>query len=115
MEKKFSDVKLGEGPMITVIDAAGRGLITPKKVLEWLKNTAKNNNIPYQLEVAEGGTTDATAIHLTKKGIPTGVVSVPTRYIHTPVEVLSLADLKNGAILVARAVDTAGEYFGGDK
>ncbi len=112
MEKKYSDTKLGEGPMITVIDASGRGLITPKSVLEWLKNTAEEHGIKYQLEVAEGGTTDATVIHLTRSGIPVGVVGVPTRYIHTPVEVLSLEDLLNGSRLIARAVESAHKYFG---
>ncbi len=112
MEKKYSDTKLGEGPMITVIDASGKGLITPKPVLEWLKETAEKNGIKYQLEVAEGGTTDATVIHLTKSGIPAGVIGVPTRYIHTPVEVLSLDDLLNGSKLIARAVESAQEYFG---
>jgi endoglucanase len=105
------DIQLGKGATITVVDAAGRGLIASKKVIEWLKNTAKKNGIPYQIEVAEGGTTDATAIHLTKAGIPTGVVSVPTRYVHTPVEILDLEDLKNASLLVARALETAKDYF----
>ena len=112
MEKKYSDTKLGEGPMITVIDAGGRGLITPRPVLEWLRKTAEENGIKYQLEVAEGGTTDATVIHLTRSGIPVGVVGVPTRYIHTPVEVLSLEDLLNGSKLIAKAVESADKYFG---
>jgi len=110
-ESAHTDIKLGKGPAITVADAAGRGLIATKKVLEWLTETAEKNEIPYQLEVAEGGTTDATAIHLTKAGIPTGVISVPARYIHTPVEVIDLEDLKNAAMLVARALERADRYF----
>ena len=110
-ESAYMDIKLGKGPAITVIDAAGRGLIASKLVIKWLRETAEKYNIPYQLEVAEGGTTDATAIHLTKAGIPTGVISVPTRYIHSPIEVLDLNDLKNGALLIARALETAQNYF----
>lgn len=110
-ESAYMDIKAGGGPAITVVDASGRGLIASKKVIEWLKTTAEKHSIPYQLEVAEGGTTDATAIHLTKAGIPTGVVSVPTRYIHTPVEVLDLEDLKNTASLTAKALETAEKYF----
>ncbi|AKG90862.1 Cellulase M [Geoglobus ahangari] len=105
------DVKLDKGPVITVADASGRGLIAPKRVLDWLVETAEGSKIEYQLEVGEGGTTDATAIHLTKSGIPTGVVSVPARYIHTPVEVISLKDLDQSAELVARALETAEKYF----
>ncbi|MBC7293952.1 MAG: M42 family metallopeptidase, partial [Thermoleophilia bacterium] len=91
----------GAGPVITVLDAGGRGLIAPRPVLRWLRAAAERAAIPYQLEAGGGGTTDATAIHLTKAGIPTGVISVPTRYIHSPVEVVSLDDLEKGAELVA--------------
>jgi endoglucanase len=110
-ESAYMDVKLGKGPAITVADASGRGLIASKKVLDWLCSTAEKYGISYQLEVAEGGTTDATAIHLTKSGIPSGVVSVPTRYIHTPVEVLDLSDLEKSSLLVARALETASKHF----
>jgi putative aminopeptidase FrvX len=61
--------------------------------------------------VGDGGNTDATAIHITKTGIPCSVISVPTRYIHSPVEVLSLRDLEQGAALVAAAILRAHEYF----
>ncbi|MDD1723240.1 MAG: M42 family peptidase, partial [Methanothrix sp.] len=64
-----------------------------------------------QLEASEGGTTDATSIYLTKSGIPTGVISVATRYIHSPVEVLSLSDVERSAELMARCMETAGRYF----
>ncbi len=110
-ESAHMDVKMGKGPAITVVDASGRGLIASKNVLRWLRETAEKYEIPYQLEVAEGGTTDATAIHLTKSGIPTGVISVPARYIHSPVEVIDLEDLKNGALLIARALERAEKYF----
>jgi len=110
-ESTHMDIKLGKGPAITIADASGRGLIASKKVLSWLKETAEKYEIPYQLEVAEGGTTDATAIHLTKAGIPSGVISVPARYIHSPVEVVDLDDLNNSALLVARALERAEKYF----
>ncbi len=110
-ESAHMDIKLGSGPAITVVDASGRGLIASRRVLEWLRSTAERFEIPYQLEVAEGGTTDATAIHLTKSGIPTGVISVPARYIHSPVEMIDLEDLKNTVLLVARSLETAKDYF----
>jgi putative aminopeptidase FrvX len=104
-------VVLGEGPVITILDASGRGVITPRPVLRWLRGAADAASVPYQLDVGAGGQTDAAAIHLTKAGIPTGVVSVPTRYIHSPVEVLSLDDLDKAADLVAQALLQAHEYF----
>jgi putative aminopeptidase FrvX len=111
IEKKDTPVEVDKGPVITVSDASGRGIITPPSVLRWLKETAARYNIEYQLSVADGGTTDASGIHLTKGGIPTGVVSIPTRYIHTPVEVLSLHDLDRCAELVARAIEHVDAYF----
>jgi len=111
IEKKDTTVELDKGPVITVSDASGRGIITPPAVLKWLKGTASRYDIPYQLSVSEGGTTDATAIHLTRSGIPTGVIGVPTRYIHSPVELLSLKDLDKCAELIARALEHVGEFF----
>ncbi|MEM1981644.1 MAG: M42 family metallopeptidase [Candidatus Hadarchaeales archaeon] len=111
MEKKDSALEMGKGPSITVTDASGRGIIVSEKVLHWLTETAEKYGIPYQLDVAKGGTTDATAISLTKAGIPTGVISVPTRYLHSGVETLDLSDLKYASELVARALETARDYF----
>jgi putative aminopeptidase FrvX len=111
IKKTDSATQIGEGPVITVMDAGGRGVITHPKVLEWLRETAKAKGIPYQLDVTERGTTDATAISLTREGIPSGVISVATRYIHTPVELLSLKDLEKAAELVVEAIKSVGRYF----
>ncbi len=111
IEKKDSALEMGKGPVVTVVDASGRGLIAGEDVLAWLEETAREFNIPIQLDVSGGGTTDATAIQLTKDGIRTGVISIATRYIHSPVEVLSLEDLERGAELIARALETAPRYF----
>jgi putative aminopeptidase FrvX len=67
--------------------------------------------IPYQLFVGDGGNTDATVISITRAGIPCSVISCPTRYIHSPVEVLSLRDLENGAALIAAAIERAHLHF----
>ncbi len=111
MKEKDSSVKLGKGPVLTVTDASGRGLIAPPSIMRWLENIAKERGIPYQLDVSSGGTTDATAIHLTRAGIPCGVISVPTRYMHSGVEVIDTNDLEKGAELMAYALDGAGKYF----
>ena len=111
IEKKDAPVEIGKGPVLVVADASGRGLIAAPQVVAWLTETAQEFDIPLQPEASDGGTTDATAIHLTRSGIPTGVISVATRYIHTPVEVLSLSDIDRAAELVARAMETAPRYF----
>ncbi len=104
-------VVTGKGPAITVLDAGGRGIIAPRPVLKWLRESAVEAGIPYQLDVGNGGTTDATAINITKAGIPCTVVTVPARYIHSPVEVLSLSDLAYGASLIAAAILSAHRHF----
>ena len=104
-------VVMGKGPVIAVLDAGGRGIIAPRPVLRWLRETAEKGSIPYQLGVGNGGTTDATAINITKSGIPCSVISVPVRYVHSPVEMLSLRDLDQAAELIAAAILTAHEYF----
>ncbi len=111
IEKKDSALEIGKGPAITVSDAEGRGIIVQEKVLRWLKDAACANGIPYQLKVGAAGQTDASIIHLTREGIPAGVISTPSRYIHTPVTVLSMSDLEKSARLIVKAVESADRFF----
>ncbi len=105
ISKEQCAVEINKGPVITIADSKGRGLIAHKLVRDVLIKTAERHKIPYQLEVGEGGTTDATAIHLTREGIPSGVVSVPTRYIHSPVEVASIRDYENLVKLLIKSIE----------
>ncbi len=94
-----SPIHIGKGPAIKIADgrreSLGGGLISHPLVRQLLVETAEIEDIPHQVEVLEGGTTDATAIHLSREGVPSGVLSIPTRYIHSAVEVLSLDDVEN--------------------
>jgi len=101
-------LKMGKGPAITITDS---GLITHPKVLRWLHETAEQETIPYQIETGLMGSTDAARISLTRCGIPSGNISVPTRYIHSPVSMVSLKDVENAARLTAAAINKAGSYF----
>ena len=69
-------------------------------------NTAKKMKIPIQLEIVEGGTTDATAIHLTQQGVPSCVISIPSRYIHSTSEVVNLKDVVNASKLLRAFAET---------
>jgi putative aminopeptidase FrvX len=111
IEKKDAPIEMDKGPVVVVADASGRGIMATPQVIEWMAGTAHEFGIPIQMEASDGGTTDATSIYLTKSGIPTGVISVATRYIHSPVEVLSLSDVEKSAELMARCMETAGRYF----
>lgn len=97
IEKKLvGDIKIGGGAVIA------RGPNINPKVEKLLIETAEEEHIPYQLEGANRATgTDANAIQITRAGIATGLVSIPNRYMHTPVEIVSLVDLENISELLA--------------
>lgn len=99
-----SSLKLGAGPAITLSEAGGRGLVSHPKVRDIMIKTAKKSKIPYQIDVLEGGMTDAAIIYLTREGIPSGVISAPTRYIHGPTSVFDLRDVKNTVKLTVNVV-----------
>jgi putative aminopeptidase FrvX len=101
-------VKMGKGPALTISDS---GLITHPKVLRWLMDTAEKEKILFQLESGLLGSTDAARISITRQGIPSGNISIATRYIHSPVGMLSLKDIENCAKLTAAAIQNAKEYF----
>ncbi|MEM2632076.1 MAG: M42 family metallopeptidase [Candidatus Bathyarchaeia archaeon] len=101
-------VKMRKGPSITVADY---GLVTHPKVLRLLVDVAEENNIPYQLEAGLQGSTDAARISLTKEGVPSGVISIPTRYIHSPASLVSLKDLNDAVKLTVEAIKRIPKYF----
>ncbi|MBS3946992.1 MAG: M42 family metallopeptidase [Dethiobacter sp.] len=91
------DVYLGKGPAVKIKDAS---VICHPRLKELLLDLAGKENIPCQLEVLLTGGTDAGAIHLTKEGIPSGVISIPCRYVHTPGEMVDLTDMENAVRLL---------------
>jgi putative aminopeptidase FrvX len=101
-------VKMGKGPTLTVSDS---GLITHPKVLRLLLDSAEENKIAYQVEAGLLGSTDAARISLTRQGVPSGTISVPTRYIHSPVGMLNLKDAENSAKLAAAAIQKIQKTF----
>ncbi len=97
-------VKIGNGPVIVIADgrreSLGGGLLANSLIVNWLIEIANKLDIKYQLGVLEGGTTDAAAIQLSRGGIPSGCISIPTRYLHTFSEVISKKDIEDGIKLV---------------
>ena len=89
--------RLGAGPVITVMD---RSMITDPRILKLLRDTAKAEGIPYQHKTALGGGTDAGRIHLANSGVPSGVISVPCRYIHSPAALLNRDDYDHALRLI---------------
>lgn len=96
-EAPLMNVELGKGAAIKVKDSS---IICHPQVKEMLTDIAEKQQIPYQFEVLTAGGTDAGAIHLTREGIPAGVISVPCRYVHTPGEMVDLDDLASAVKLL---------------
>jgi endoglucanase len=95
-KKEVGDIRLGRGPVLS------RGSSVNPMVFELLAETAEREKIPYQLQAAPRDTgTDADAIATAHRGVATGLVSVPNRYMHSPVEMVDLGDLERAAALLA--------------
>ena len=89
---------MGKGPVVVAVSASGRGHIADPRIVSWLTKTGKKFGIPVQVEIGDGGNTDASAINFERGGIPSVPVSVPAR--------IDLKDLQAGISLLAKAVAT---------
>ena len=103
-----TSLKMGAGPVLTVADS---GLITNPKILRLLLDAAEESKITCQLETGLPGATDAARMSLTRQGVPSGTVSIATRYIHSPVSMLSLKDVENSAKLTVAAIQKIQKTF----
>ena len=84
-------VKLGHGAAIKIHDTS---LIVPKEIVNWMVERAEADDIPYQRELLVGGGTDAGAIQSSRAGVPSGCISIPTRFVHTTSETVDLGDVE---------------------
>lgn len=89
--------RLGHGPAVTVMD---RTVISDRRLVELVLRTAQAEGIPCQIKGPGLGGTDAGAIHLSRRGVPSVAVATPARYIHTPVSVMNLDDLEHTVALM---------------
>ncbi len=108
VKENDAPIKLGKGPSIEIADSL---LITHPKVLRLLIAAAEENKIPYQLEAGLPGGTDAGRISLAREGVPSGTISLPTRYIHSPTSLINLADAENLIKLTVAAIQKIPKIF----
>lgn len=103
------DVKLGGGPVLA------RGSANSPLVYARLLEVAEHSEIAYTVQINPSYTgTDADAIHKTRSGVATGVISIPNRYMHSPNEMIALADLEASAQLIAafvRSITSAEDFL----
>ncbi len=93
-----SSVKLGKGPSILMYDAR---MIPNLKLRNLVMDVAEEAGIPLQVSTMEGGATDGSAIHLHKTGVPTVVISVPARHIHSHSSIIHRDDFDRAVELLA--------------
>ncbi|QXM06653.1 M42 family metallopeptidase [Crassaminicella indica] len=90
--------RLGAGPAISLVDS---GSYFDKNIIKKLLQIAKDHKINIQFKQTTKGGNDAGRIHLTRNGIPTSAISVPCRYLHSPISVIHKEDFENAIKLVA--------------
>ena len=107
-KKELGEHSLGGGPVLS------RGSSAHDKVFELLAAVADEEGIPYTIQASPSATrTDADGIHVTRAGVPTGLVSIPNRYMHSPNEVVNVEDLFSTARLIAafiRRIDGSTDF-----
>jgi len=95
-KKEIGDHKLGSGPVLV------RGSLISPVVFNLLRTTATSSSIPHTVHaVGRDTSTNADAIHIAREGVATALVSIPNRYMHSPNEMISLADVDHVATLIA--------------
>jgi len=87
-------IKIGKGPAICIVEAGGRGNFADSQLTQSCISVSKKHKIATQLEVIEGGATDAASVYGERGGIPSIAICVPTRYIHSNVAVCSFEDIE---------------------
>ncbi len=101
LEKEEPEIKLGNGPVLTLVDAS---LIGNRGLRDLVIDTAKRNNIPLQYNTMMGGGTDGGSIHKSGPGVPSIVISLPTRYIHSHYSIFDYDDYQNTITLLIELV-----------
>ena len=101
--EKCGTVRLGKGPAIKIMDSS---VICHPDMIQKLESQAKALDMPTQRDIMRAGGTDAGVMHTTRIGVRTGGVSVPCRYIHTPVEMADLKDAQDCVKLLTAFVQS---------
>jgi putative aminopeptidase FrvX len=95
--------QLGKGALLRLLD---RSMITHRLMVEWIRDTAQTCGIPYQTYISPGGGTDAGKIHLHHQGVPTAVIGIPARYIHTSAAIIHTDDYEAAKQLLIKLITT---------
>ncbi|MDR7077752.1 putative aminopeptidase FrvX [Neobacillus niacini] len=92
--------QLGKGALLRILD---KSMVTHRGMREFILDTAETNNIPYQYFVSQGGT-DAGRVHQSNEGVPSGVIGICSRYIHTHASMIHIDDYAAAKELIVKLV-----------
>jgi putative aminopeptidase FrvX len=95
--------QLGKGALLRIFD---RTMVTHKGMREFVLDTAQSHHIPYQYFTSQGGT-DAGRVHLSNEGVPSAVIGICSRYIHTPASIIHVDDYAAAKELLIQLVKTS--------
>lgn len=104
MDEELAVTRQGAGTAIKVMDSS---TISHPKLVRQLREIARRNNIPYQMEVLPRGGTDAGAMQRSRAGVPAITISIPSRYVHTVNETAHVRDIQASIDLLARYLEEA--------
>lgn len=102
-DKEFGH--LGKGALLRIFD---RSMITHRGMRDFVLDTAETNDIPYQYFISQGGT-DAGSVHLSNEGVPSAVVGICSRYIHTHASIIHVDDYAAAKALIVKLVKSLDE------
>ncbi|GGC94119.1 peptidase M28 [Thalassobacillus devorans] len=97
-EKEFG--QLGKGALLRIFD---RSMVTHRGIRDFILDTAESNDIPYQYFISQGGT-DAGRVHISNDGVPSAVVGICSRYIHTSSSIIHVDDYAAAKELLVKLV-----------
>lgn len=101
IKEQDAQSKIGEGPQILIYDGS---MIPNASLRDLFVDTAKEMGIPFQFDAMSGGGTDAGRMHLNRNGVPSIVISIATRYIHSHAAILHRDDIDNGVKLIVSVI-----------
>ncbi|NIO21492.1 MAG: M42 family peptidase [Candidatus Aenigmarchaeota archaeon] len=99
---------MGNGPALLIKDSLS---IIQDNLKKWVQNVAKKNKIPLQYDVLSAGATDSSIASTIREGIPSLAILTPSRYMHTPVEIADMKDVKNAVEIVKELVKSAHKHL----
>jgi len=100
--------ELGKGPAVTIMD---RSVIGNRKLNSYIEKIAEEEEIPLQKNILTRGGTDAGSIHLTKEGVVSTTLSIPTRFVHSTVECVDMEDVENAVKLLVKVLERLDSFI----